>query len=59
MGPHFNWHEMFDKVEFYCVDIRLLTELIYAVMLAVLPVCLLPQRGRNRWRTELLLYFLD
>lgn len=34
MGRHANWREMFDKVEFYRVDIRLLTELGHEVVLA-------------------------
>jgi glycosyltransferase involved in cell wall biosynthesis len=34
MGRHANWHEVFDKVEFYRVDIRLLKELGHEVVLA-------------------------
>ncbi|MFC3149132.1 glycosyltransferase [Piscinibacterium candidicorallinum] len=34
MGRHANWREMFDKVEFYRVDIRLLSELGHEVVLA-------------------------
>jgi glycosyltransferase involved in cell wall biosynthesis len=34
MGRHANWREMFDKVEFYRVDIRLLKELGHEVVLA-------------------------
>ena len=34
MGRHANWREMFDKVEFYRVDIRLLNELGHDVVLA-------------------------
>lgn len=45
-GKHSNWREMFDKVEFYRVDIRLLRELGHEVVLA----------GRPRdldWRADL------
>lgn len=34
MGQHANWREMFEKVEFYRVDIRLLEELGHKVVLA-------------------------
>lgn len=34
MGGHANWHEMFDKVEFYRIDIRILKELGHKVVLA-------------------------
>lgn len=40
MGRHANWREMFDKVEFYRVDIRLLTELGHEVVLAGHPTSL-------------------
>lgn len=40
MGRHANWREMFDKVEFYRVDIRLLTELGHEVVLAGRPASL-------------------
>jgi glycosyltransferase involved in cell wall biosynthesis len=40
MGRHANWHEVFDKVEFYRVDIRLLTELGHEVVLAGNPTSL-------------------
>jgi glycosyltransferase involved in cell wall biosynthesis len=40
MGRHVNWREMFDKVEFYRVDIRLLTELGHEVVLAGHPTSL-------------------
>jgi glycosyltransferase involved in cell wall biosynthesis len=40
MGRHANWREMFDKVEFYRVDIRLLTELGHEVVLAGNPTSL-------------------
>ncbi len=37
MSGHANWREMFDKVEFYRVDIRLLRELGHEVVLAGRP----------------------
>jgi glycosyltransferase involved in cell wall biosynthesis len=37
MSAHENWREMFDKVEFYRVDIRLLRELGHEVVLAGRP----------------------
>ncbi|MDP3520534.1 MAG: glycosyltransferase family 4 protein [Hydrogenophaga sp.] len=40
MGRHANWREMFDKVEFYRVDIRLLRELGHEVVLAGHPASL-------------------
>ncbi len=40
MGRHANWREMFDKVEFYRVDIRLLRELGHDVVLAGHPTSL-------------------
>ena len=40
MGRHANWREMFDKVEFYRVDIRLLRELGHEVVLAGHPTSL-------------------
>lgn len=40
MGRHANWQEVFDKVEFYRVDIRLLTELGHEVVLAGHPTSL-------------------
>lgn len=40
MGRHANWREMFDRVEFYRVDIRLLTELGHEVVLAGRPTSL-------------------
>jgi glycosyltransferase involved in cell wall biosynthesis len=40
MGRHANWREMFDKVEFYRVDIRLLKELGHEVVLAGHPTSL-------------------
>lgn len=45
-GKHANWREMFDKVEFYRVDIRLLRELGHEVVLAARP-------GDLDWRADL------
>lgn len=46
MSAHANWREMFDKVEFYRVDIRILKELGHEVVLSGTP-------GTLDWKADL------